>query len=185
MGPQPEPNEYAQRLQELQLHKAALENEKLDLEIHNLKRRWPLFAPYVTGTLTVLAIATGTLITYQNSEWKRDAESARNEAKTMQGQKASLEGQIAAAQKELGTLQGQINALRTQVANARQEAAEARSQHEKLEQRARDIQGNHKKLAGADPSGKWQGSECRKHDTDRHVERLAHCTVQPSQSGSS
>ena len=44
MGPQPEPPNQDARLQELQLRKALLENEKLRVEIHNLKRRW-------TGTL--------------------------------------------------------------------------------------------------------------------------------------
>jgi FtsZ-binding cell division protein ZapB len=142
MGPQPEPNQDTKKIQELQLQKATLENEKLKMEIRNLKRRWPLFAPYVTGTLTIIAIATGSFIAYLNSEWKRDAESARSEAKTMQGQKASLEIQIAAGKKELGTLQPQITALRTQATKARQEADAARSQREILEQRSRDIQSN-------------------------------------------
>jgi uncharacterized protein (DUF3084 family) len=128
--------------------RAKLENDKLKAEIHNLRRRWPLFAPYVTGTLTVVAIATGTWITYRNSEWKRDAETART--------------QVQAAKTELFTLQGQLSALRMQMDQVRQQADMARSERDRsrtqaaqlhresdaarsardlLEKRARDFQG--------------------------------------------
>jgi septal ring factor EnvC (AmiA/AmiB activator) len=113
MSPQQENDEGAirpieGRKLELETEKLCREREKLDVEIKLLRRPWFFQASYVAAILPIMALALATGITYQNSEWKRQAAEAEHDRDAARQEQARLREEIQATTTQLTGLQEQV-----------------------------------------------------------------------------
>jgi septal ring factor EnvC (AmiA/AmiB activator) len=102
-------------LTDLQKQKLEIEIAKLKAETNLLRRPWYLQAPYVAATLPIIAVCVTGWIAYSNSDFRRDAQAARNEVARLRPIADTLKQQVDLLQKEKSSLQLQRDSLLKEV----------------------------------------------------------------------
>jgi cell division protein FtsB len=118
-----EPDDVASALQ---VQKLQREIEKLEVETRLLNRPWWLQAPYIGAIFPIMAVVVTGWIAYRNSDFRREAQTAKNEIATLRPEADSLKQQVTRLQNDQRTLQRQRDILIQEVKNldARSQALE-------------------------------------------------------------
>jgi septal ring factor EnvC (AmiA/AmiB activator) len=105
-----------------QLQKVRQEIEKLDAETRLLKRVWCLQPPYIAAILPIIAVCVTAWIAYSNSDFKREAETAKSEIAQLRPTADALRQQVMKLQQEETSLKAERNRLTAEVSTLQPKA---------------------------------------------------------------
>jgi hypothetical protein len=116
MTPETQPDNI-ETLQTRKLHleteKLVEEREKLKIETRLLKRPWFLQAGYIAAILPIFAVSVTAVITYMNSDLRRETAAAKQELQSARVEKSAIDDEVAKARNELNDLMKAVDQERS------------------------------------------------------------------------